>query len=155
MTTLNDAFKQELAQVDEGYECESESLNIPTPPCWAPWLYHVSTQENLSFRPATPRAHQPKEPGTLTTVHCHLTFEEDEESSLDRGTIHPRMEHHSPNENTMAHHLTSMEEEDVEEHFPTAYWMMMSGWKNQFQRGTYEFMKIHNMTCALTLAHTV
>ena len=35
------------------------------------------------------------------------------------------MEHHSPDENTMAGHLTSMEEEDeeeedTEEHFPTA-----------------------------------
>ena len=34
------------------------------------------------------------------------------------------MEHHSPDKNTMAHHLISMEEEeeeeDAEEHFPTA-----------------------------------
>ena len=35
------------------------------------------------------------------------------------------MEHHSPDEHTMAHHLTSIEEEDeeekdAEEHFPTA-----------------------------------
>ena len=79
----------------------------------------------MSFRPATPRAHLPQQPGTLTTVHCYLTFEEDEESSLSRDKVHPRMEHHSPGENTMACHLTSIaeedkEEEDTEEHFPTA-----------------------------------
>ena len=32
--------------------------------------------------------------------------------------------------------------------------MMMSGWKNQFQTGTYAFMNIHNMICVLILAHT-
>ena len=30
MTTLNDAFKWELAQEDEGYESGSENINIPT-----------------------------------------------------------------------------------------------------------------------------
>ena len=58
-------------------------------------------------------------PGTLITVCCHLTFEEDEESSLDRDTLYHRMEHHSPDKNTMAYHLTSMEEVEVEEHFTT------------------------------------
>ena len=47
-------------------------------------------------------------------------FKENEESSLNRDTLHPRMEHHSPDENTVACHLTSIEEEDAEEHFPTA-----------------------------------
>ena len=52
-------------------------------------------------------------------------FEEDKEFSLDRDTTHPRMEHHLPDENTMACLPTSMEEEDeddedTEEHFPTA-----------------------------------
>ena len=50
-----------------------------------------------------------------------------EDSSLDNNTLHTRMEHHSPEEHQMAHHLTSAieegkgkEEEDAEEHFPTA-----------------------------------
>ena len=30
------------------------------------------------------------------------------------------------------------------------HWMMISGWKNQFQRGTCASMKIHNMIRALT-----
>ena len=86
-------------------------------------MYHVSTCENLSFGPATPRTHSPQQPGNLTTVHCHLTFEEDDDSSLDNNTLHARTEHHAPEEHQMAHHLTSAdeeEEEDAEEHFPTA-----------------------------------
>ena len=86
-------------------------------------MYHVSTHENLSFRPATPRALSPQQPGNLTTVCHHLTFEEDDDSSLDSNTLHTRMEHHSPEEHPMAHHLTSAdedeEEEDAKEHFPT------------------------------------
>ena len=48
-------------------------------------------------------------------------FEEDDESSLDRDTLHTRMEHHSPEEHPMAHHLSSADEDkEEEEHFPTA-----------------------------------
>ena len=72
----------------------------------------------------TPRACPSQQPGILTTVYCHLTFKEDKESSCDRDTLYPRMEHHSPDENTMACYLSSIEEEDEEEdeeeHFPTA-----------------------------------
>ena len=59
-----------------------------------------------------------------TTVHCHLTFEEDDNSSLDNNTLLARMEHHSPVEHPMTHHLTSRDEdkegEEEVEHFPTA-----------------------------------
>ena len=128
MTTLNDAFKWELALEDGGYESGSESLSIPIPLCRAPCLYHVSTCENFSFGPSTPKVHSPQQPGKLTTVHCHLTFEgDDDSSSLDSNTLHTRMEHHLPEEHPMAHLLTSTdedeedkEEEDTEEHFPTA-----------------------------------
>ena len=41
VTTLNDAFKWELALKDIGYKSGSESLGISTPLCWAPWLFHV------------------------------------------------------------------------------------------------------------------
>ena len=51
-------------------------------------------------------------------------FKEDDESSLGRDTLHTRMEHSSPKGHPMAHHLTSIEEDeeedDTEEHFPTA-----------------------------------
>ena len=78
-------------------------MNIRTPLHRAPCLYYVFTHDNLSFRPVTPRAHP--SPGSLTTVHCHLTFEEDMESSIE---WNPRMEHHLPDKNTMACHLTSI-----------------------------------------------
>ena len=73
------------------------------------------TQENLSFRPATPKACP--SPGSLNRVHHHLTYQEDEESSLD-----PRMEDHSPEDDILAHHLPKIaeeEEDDTEEYFPT------------------------------------
>ena len=72
LTTLNDTFKWEIALEDEGYEIGSESLSIPTPLHRAPCLYHVSASENLSFRPATHRAHSPQQPGNLNTVCHHL-----------------------------------------------------------------------------------
>ena len=82
MTTLNDAFEWELTLEDIGYESGSESLSVPTPLCWTSQPFHVSTQENLSFGPATPSI-----------------YEEDKESSLD-----PRMEDHSLEEAILAHH---------------------------------------------------
>ena len=52
--------------------------------------------------------------------HC-LTFEEDDDSSIDSNPLHDSMEQSSPTEHEIAHHLTSAdEEEEVEEHFPTA-----------------------------------
>ena len=72
-----------------------------------PLLY---TEHHLSFGPATPRAHSPHWPDNLNTVHHHLTFEEDDDSSIDSNQLHDC-------------HLTSAdkeEEEDDEEHFPTA-----------------------------------
>ena len=68
------------------------------------------------------------------------------------------MEHHLPEEHPMACHLTSIEEEDeeedAEEHFPTALlnddvWM-----EEPVQTSTYAFMNIHNMICAHTHACT-
>ena len=93
MNTLNDIFKWELNLEDGGYKSGSESLSIPTPLCRAPHLSHVSACENLSFTPATPRAHSPQQPGNLTTVHHHLMFEEDDDSSLDSNTLHTRYLH--------------------------------------------------------------
>ena len=49
MTALNDAFEQELALEDEGYDSGIESLSIPTPLCRTTHLYQVSATENLSL----------------------------------------------------------------------------------------------------------
>ena len=115
MTTLNDAFEQEFTLEDIGYESGSESLSVPTPLCWKPHPFHISKQENLSFGPATPRPHP--SPGSLNTVtHC-LTYQEDQESSLN-----PRMGDQSLEDNILAGCLPSIAEEDeddTEEHFPT------------------------------------
>ena len=47
-------------------------------------------------------------------MHCCLTFDDDDSSSIDTSPLHDRTE------DQMAHHLTSTEEEDVEEYFPAA-----------------------------------
>ena len=73
------------------------------------------TQENLSFRPATPRTCP--SPGSFNTVHCCLTYKEDEESAFN-----PRIKDYSPEDDILTHHLPSISEEDkddAEEHFPT------------------------------------
>ena len=81
MTTLNDAFERELKLEDEGYESGSESLNIPTPLCRTPCLYHISASEDLSFDPTAPLTHwtySPQWHRSLSYIHCHLTFSNDE-----------------------------------------------------------------------------
>ena len=57
---LSDAFEQELALGDKGYDSGSESLSIPTPLHRAPHLCHISASENLSFRPTTPQEYSPQ-----------------------------------------------------------------------------------------------
>ena len=64
MITLNDIFERELTQEDEVYESWSDSLSIPTPLRRAPWIYHISISENLSFDPTTP----------LTTAKQHPEY---------------------------------------------------------------------------------
>ena len=114
VTPLNDALEWELTSEDIRYESGSESLSVPTPLCQEPWPFHVSTQENLSFGSATPRACP--SPSYLHAGHHWLTYEEDNESSLG-----PRMEDHSPEDDILAYHLPSIAEEEgdgTEEHFP-------------------------------------
>ena len=78
MTTLNNTFERELTQEEKGYESGSESLSIPTPIRRAPWIYHISTSENLSFNPTTP----------LTTAEQHPeTALEDSETAALYTTI--------------------------------------------------------------------
>ena len=110
MTTLNNAFKWQLTLEDMGYDSGSESLSVATPLCREPWPFHVLTQENFSFGPATPRAHP--SPGYLQTVCHQLTYKEDNESPPD----------HSPGDDILAHWLPSIgeeEDDDIGEHFLT------------------------------------
>ena len=95
MTTLNDAFEQELTLEDEGYESRSEGLNIPTPLCRTPCLYHVSAGENLSLNPAAPlttthpyQSHPPQWHRSHSSVHHHLMFSADKSPSTDSSQLH-------------------------------------------------------------------
>ena len=54
MTTLNASFESKLALEDEGYKSGSENFNIPTPLRHTPRIYHVSSDDNISFDPSTP-----------------------------------------------------------------------------------------------------
>ena len=54
MTTLNAAFESKLALEDEGYENGSENFNMPTPLRRTSRTHHISSDENISFDPATP-----------------------------------------------------------------------------------------------------
>ena len=54
VTTLSAAFESKLALEDEGYESGSENFNIPTPLRRTSRIHHVSSDENISFDPATP-----------------------------------------------------------------------------------------------------
>ena len=148
MTTLNDTFEIELAQEDEGYESRSESLNIPTPLRRVPWIYHISTSENLSFNPTKPLTKAEQQP-----VHspwrfrcpssvCHsLVFSSsDEESPVrpsdphlwhssmpDSSPVHTRAESPLPVQHHMNHHHMSpssidqfFKDDTTKENFPTA-----------------------------------
>ena len=166
MTTLNDTFEWKLALEDEGYESGIGSLNIPTPLCRTPYLYHVSASENVSFNPATPLTHwaySPQWHSSLSSLHHHLTFSDDENSSTDSSPVHGRAEQSSPAEHQIVHHhidgsFKDVPSEEEEEDFPTA---PLDGdiWLDEpvpdKQTGTYTSMNSQNyMTCALTFAHT-
>ena len=133
MTILNDASEWELALEDEGYDSGNESLNIPNPLHRTSHLCHISAGQNLSFGPATPITHQaysPQWPSNLNAICQHLRFANDDDSSVDSSPLHGRTEQSLPVEQQMAQHLTDdsfqdftsadKEEEEVEEHFPTA-----------------------------------
>ena len=56
VTTLNAAFESKLTLEDEGYESGSENFNKPTPLRRTSRIRHVSSDENISFDPATPHS---------------------------------------------------------------------------------------------------
>ena len=56
LTTLNAAFESKLMLKDEGNESGSEHFNIPTPLRRTSRIHHVSSDENISFYPATPHS---------------------------------------------------------------------------------------------------
>ena len=53
-TTLNATFGSKFTLEDEGYESGSENFKVPTPVRRTSRMHHVSSDENISFDPATP-----------------------------------------------------------------------------------------------------
>ena len=166
MTTFNDAFEWELTLEDIGYESGSESLNIPTPLCRTPCLYHISA-ENLSFNPTTTlstvhphQAHAPQKHRSHSSVCCILTFSNNENPLTDSRPLHGPTEQSSPLEQQMVCHHTddSFQEatnEGKEEVFPTTpldddVWL-----EEPVPDRHFASMNSHNcMTSALILTHT-
>ena len=54
VTTLKAGFESKLTLKDEGYENGSKNFNIPTPLRRTSKIDHVSSDENISYDPATP-----------------------------------------------------------------------------------------------------
>ena len=73
MTTLNAAFESKLTLEDEGYESSSENFNIPTPLRRTSRIHHVSSNENISFDPATPHSMHTSQ-SCCKPVQHRLTF---------------------------------------------------------------------------------
>ena len=120
--------------------------------------------KNLSFGPVVPHTHQihsHHQHNNLSSVWHSLSSSDS--SSAETSPLHDRTEHSSTAEQQIVQHLTydcfldvtCEEEEDNEEHFPTAPVDDDIGWMNQYQIDTYASMKIHNhMIYTLTLAYT-
>ena len=83
MTTLNVTFESKLALEDEGYKSGSENFNIPTPLRRTSRTHHVSSDENISFNPATP-CNTGTSQSHCNPVQCQLTFSS---SSDDEDTL--------------------------------------------------------------------
>ena len=49
---LNAAFTQQLSLADEGYESDSDTVDLPTPLWKTPHMHHISSIEHASFNPA-------------------------------------------------------------------------------------------------------
>ena len=83
VTTLNAAFESKLALEDKGYESVSENFYIPTPLRCTSKIYHVSSDDNISFDPSTPCSTATSQSHREPVCH-HLSFSssEDEECSV-------------------------------------------------------------------------
>ena len=73
VTTLNAAFESKFALEDEGYESGSENFNIPNSLRRTSRIQHVSSDENISFHPATPHSTSTSQSHCKPVQH-RLTF---------------------------------------------------------------------------------
>ena len=90
-------FEREFTQENKGYECGSESLNIPAPLRRASRICHFSIGENISFDPITlitTAAQHPKNPKSHSSVCHQLMFDSSDEESASpiSSPLHSRTE---------------------------------------------------------------
>ena len=79
---LNAAFDQQLSIADEGYESDSNTIDLPTPFRKTPFIHHISSLEHTSFNPVpnTPCS----TPQTLPRpVHRCFSFSSADSYTLD------------------------------------------------------------------------
>ena len=76
------AFDQQLSLADEGYECGSDTIDLPTPLGKTPRIHHISSMEHASFNPApvTP-CNTPQTPPR--PVHRQLSFSSADDNTLE------------------------------------------------------------------------
>ena len=87
---LNAAFIQQLSVADEGYESDSDTVDLPTPLQKSPHIHHISSIEHASFNPVHTTPHNTvtmtphSSPQTPTRPVCHcLSFSSDTDHSSD------------------------------------------------------------------------
>ena len=105
MTTLNDAFENEVAQEDEGYESRDDNFNILNPPSRGPRIYHVSTMDDLALNPVNfgqsptiPEQHAESSPCRYR--NCNITHHQFVFTSLDDKSPIRSSKHHSQHSST-------------------------------------------------------
>ena len=92
---LNAAFTQQLSLADEGYESDSDIIDLPTPLRKTPRIHHMSSMDHASFNPAHTTPHRmvtlkpSRFPQTPTRpVHCCLSFNSNSDQELDSTPVH-------------------------------------------------------------------
>ena len=81
VTVLSDTFERELTLADEGYESGSETSNLPTPLRRTSRIYHISSDENISFDPYIPCATTISQ-SNCKPLCCHLSFSSSEDEDI-------------------------------------------------------------------------
>ena len=74
---LNAAFTQQLSLADEGYESDSDTVDLPTPLRKTPRIHHMSSMEHASFNPVHTTPHS-----TVTITPLQFTMNPYQTSAL-------------------------------------------------------------------------
>ena len=149
MTTLNADFKSKLTLEDEGYKSGSENFNIPTPLRRTSKTHCVSSDENVSFDPATPCSTGVSQ-SHCKPLRCWLIFS----SSDDEDTFavdspssivplqNPVVFLQQPSSKCTLPICDDLDEEEEEEDFQFPWKMIIGVWK-KFHTDIYAYMNTH------------